>query len=207
MSLIIGFDAGGTFTDSVVFNTETKKIISSGKALTTNFALSQGIKKSLNVTLKDLPIRDKKNIKQIIVSSTTREVLSQLAQIEFDNLEKGVSKTIGLSKIDGISFAEQNVQLSFEVEKFTEKIVELTLQAINVPKGYKIKFYPPKVSLVTTVAFADYDKLNSSFFLANVDASQMAGKSKLKVSINQKPTFAELVKIKPSRVEFLLLPQ
>ena len=33
MSLILGFDAGGTFTDSVVFNTETKKIISSGKAL------------------------------------------------------------------------------------------------------------------------------------------------------------------------------
>ena len=70
MSLILGFDAGGTFTDSVVFNTETKKIISSGKALTTNFDLSQGIEKSLNVTLKDLPIRDKKNIKQIIVSST-----------------------------------------------------------------------------------------------------------------------------------------
>ena len=70
MSLIIGFDAGGTFTDSVIFNTETKKIISSGKALTTNFDLSQGIKESLNITLKDLPIRDKKNIKQIIVSST-----------------------------------------------------------------------------------------------------------------------------------------
>ena len=70
MSLIIGFDAGGTFTDSVVFNTETKKIISSGKALTTNFDLSQGIKKSLNVTLKDLSIRERENIKQIIVSST-----------------------------------------------------------------------------------------------------------------------------------------
>ena len=47
MSLILGFDAGGTFTDSVVFNTETKKIISSGKALTTNFDLSQGIKNHL----------------------------------------------------------------------------------------------------------------------------------------------------------------
>lgn len=128
-------------------------------------------------------------------------------QIEFDNLEKGVSKTIGLSKLDGISFAEQNVQLSFEVEKFTEKIVELPLQAINVPKGYKIKFYPPKVALITTVAFADYDKLNPSFFLANVDASQMAAKNKLEVSINQKPTFAEIVKIKPSRVEFLMIKQ
>ena len=70
MSLIIGFDAGGTFTDSVVFNTETKKIISSGKALTTNFDLSEGIKNSLNVTLKDQSIINKKNIKKIIVSST-----------------------------------------------------------------------------------------------------------------------------------------
>ena len=66
MSLILGFDAGGTFTDSVVFNTETKKIISSGKALTTNFDLSQGIKKSLNVTLKNLPIRDKKILSKLL---------------------------------------------------------------------------------------------------------------------------------------------
>ena len=70
MSLIIGFDAGGTFTDTVVLDTETKKIISSGKALTTNFELSQGIKNSLDLTLKDLSISDKKSIKQIIVSST-----------------------------------------------------------------------------------------------------------------------------------------
>ncbi len=142
----------------------------------------------------------------------TKKQLDQIStiatqQIEFDNLERGVSTTIGLSKLDGISFAKQNVQLSFEVEKFTEKIVELPLQAINVPKGYKIKFYPPKVAIITTVAFADYDKLNTSFFLANIDASQIAGKSKLEVSINQKPTFAEIVKIKPSRVEFLLIKQ
>ena len=58
MSLIIGFDAGGTFTDSVVFDTNTKKIISSGKALTTNFDLSQGIKNSLTETLKDLSSRE-----------------------------------------------------------------------------------------------------------------------------------------------------
>ena len=64
MSLIIGFDAGGTFTDTVVLDTETKKIISSGKALTTNFELSQGIKNSLDLTLKDLSISDKKSIKQ-----------------------------------------------------------------------------------------------------------------------------------------------
>ena len=121
-------------------------------------------------------------------------------------MEKGVSKTIGLSKLDGISFTEQNVQLSFEVENLLKKIVELPLQAINVPNGYKIKFYPPKVAVITTVAFADYDKLNPSFFLANVDASQTT-KNKLEVSIYQKPTFAEIVKIKPSRVEFLLIKQ
>jgi hypothetical protein len=142
----------------------------------------------------------------------TKVKLAQISAVqtqykEFENLDKAITTAIGLNKLDDVSFAEQNLQIYFEVEKFTEKVVEVPLQAINVPKGYKIKFYPPKVSLVTTVAFEDYDKLNTSFFVANVNASQTSGKNKLEVYVNQKPTFAELVKIKPSRVEFLLIKQ
>ena len=142
----------------------------------------------------------------------TEEIVEQISFVEtehivFDQLEEGMSQEIALSKIDGISFFERQVKISFELEKFTEKIVELSIKAINVPEGYKIKFYPPKVSLIITVSFSDYDKLNSSLFVANVDASQLVGKSKLAVAINKQPSFANLVKIKPSRVEFLLIKQ
>jgi len=140
----------------------------------------------------------------------TRESLSEINFIEtdavvFDKVEKAIKQDVDLSDINGISFSEKKVQISFEVEKFTEKIIALTLNPINVAKGYKIKFYPPKVEIITTVAFADYDKLYPSFFIAEVDASHLEGKNKLEVLLSKQPPFAEIVKIKPNRVEFLLI--
>lgn len=126
--------------------------------------------------------------------------------VEFQDLETATSRRVNLTKIEGVSFSQpKNLQVSLAVEKFTEKIVELSLNAVNVPPGYKIKFYPPKVSVVTTVAFSDYDKLNSSLFIAEVDAYKTAGKNKLQVILSKQPTFADIAKIKPNRVEFLLI--
>ena len=70
MSLILGFDAGGTFTDSVVFNSVSKKIISEGKSLTTNTDLSKGIKDSIEISLNKISFDDQKNIKLVVLSST-----------------------------------------------------------------------------------------------------------------------------------------
>ena len=63
MSLIIGFDAGGTFTDSVVFNTETKKIISSGN-VEINF--------ENNYTLKTEEINYLKKTAEVIINYPTK---------------------------------------------------------------------------------------------------------------------------------------
>ena len=70
MSLILGLDAGGTYTDSVIFDSKTQKIISEGKSLTTNFDLSIGIKKSMEISLSKIPIINQNKIKLIVVSST-----------------------------------------------------------------------------------------------------------------------------------------
>ncbi len=142
----------------------------------------------------------------------TKKTLSKINYIEtdsvvFDEVEKAIKQDIDLSDIDGISFSKKQVQISFDVEKFTEKIITLTLSATNVPKGYKIKFYPPKVEIVTTVSFADYNKLDPSFFVAEANANNLEGKNKLEVKLSKKPNFANVVKIKPSRVEFLLIRQ
>ena len=56
MAYVLGFDAGGTFTDSVILDGINQKIISEGKALTTNNDLSIGIKKSLEISLKKTPV-------------------------------------------------------------------------------------------------------------------------------------------------------
>ena len=125
--------------------------------------------------------------------------------IAFENIEKAIKQDLKLNEIEGISFSEEKVQIQFEVEKFTEKIIELPLIAINVPKGYKLKCYPAKIDIVTTVAFNNYNKLNENLFVAQVDASNIKQNKRLDVILSKQPSFTDIVKIKPSRVEFLLI--
>jgi len=77
----------------------------------------------------------------------SKEEMSKINFVEsektdFENIEKAIKQDLKLTELEGISFSEEKVQIQFEVEKFTEKIIELPLRAINVPKGYKIKCYP-----------------------------------------------------------------
>ena len=141
-----------------------------------------------------------------------KEKISKIHFVEsedtaFENIEKAIKQDLKLNEMEGISFSEKKVQIQFEVEKFTEKIIELPLNVINVPKGYKIKCYPAKIDIATTVAFNDYSKLNSNLFVAQVDASNVKQKKRLDVILSKQPPFTDIVKIKPSRVEFLLIKE
>lgn len=49
MSLILGIDTGGTFTDAVIINPETKEIIAEAKSETTHFHLEDGITSVINL--------------------------------------------------------------------------------------------------------------------------------------------------------------
>ena len=140
----------------------------------------------------------------------SKEKLSKIHFVEsentvFENIEKAIKQDFKLNEMEEISFSETKVQIQFEVEKFTEKIIVLPINAINVPKGYKIKFYPAKVEIAITVAFDDYNKLNANLFVAQVDVSDLKQKKKLDVILSKQPPFTDIVKIKPSRVEFLLI--
>ena len=101
MSLILGLDAGGTYTDSVIFDSKTQKIISEGKSLTTNFDLSIGIKKSMDISLNKIPIKNQKQIKLIVVSSamsgTTNDLIKKSKAISnnFSNSEYDVLVSSG----------------------------------------------------------------------------------------------------------------
>ncbi len=129
----------------------------------------------------------------------------QTKRIDFSLVEDSVKQMVKLQPQEDISFTEKKVEISFKVEKFTEKIIELLIKPINVPQGYKIKCYPQKVKIVTTVAFADYEKLNASLFIAEVDGSDMENRKKLEVVLRKQAPFTNILRIKPASVEFLLI--
>ena len=72
---------------------------------------------------------------------------------------------------------------------------------------YKIKCYPAKIDILTTDSFDNYNKLNENLFVAQVDASNLEKKKRLAVILSKQPSFTDIVKITPSRVEFLLIKE
>lgn len=66
MDLVLGIDTGGTFTDGVILDYSTRKVIAATKALTTRYDLSIGILNAIDT----LPIADHAAIKLVSISTT-----------------------------------------------------------------------------------------------------------------------------------------
>ncbi|MGD9307024.1 MAG: hydantoinase/oxoprolinase N-terminal domain-containing protein, partial [Desulfobacterales bacterium] len=51
MTIALGIDTGGTYTDAVLVNSQTGEVLSTAKALTTKHDLSMGIKETISAAL------------------------------------------------------------------------------------------------------------------------------------------------------------
>ena len=48
MSIGLGIDTGGTYTDAVIYDLNSRKVLESAKSLTTKYDLTVGIRNVLN---------------------------------------------------------------------------------------------------------------------------------------------------------------
>ena len=69
MSILLGIDTGGTYTDAVLFD-EDKGVLQASKSLTTKNRLSEGLHSAAKQVLADQPDLDPKDIKLISISTT-----------------------------------------------------------------------------------------------------------------------------------------
>lgn len=77
MAIILGIDTGGTYTDSVIFDTDTKQILCKSKSFTTKADLCIGI----NNSITDLGFADLSKVSEIHLSTTlaTNSILENRA--------------------------------------------------------------------------------------------------------------------------------
>lgn len=97
MSIVLGIDTGGTYTDAVLFDNSTQKVISKAKALTTHQHLEKGIQAVIKTILKKASF-DPKLISLVCVSTT----LATNAVVEGVN-KRICAVLIGLDQVKAIS--------------------------------------------------------------------------------------------------------
>jgi N-methylhydantoinase A/oxoprolinase/acetone carboxylase beta subunit len=64
--LVLGIDTGGTYTDGILLDYHTRKVLASHKSLTTKRDLSIGIE----AVIKNIPLKDPSAIKMVSISTT-----------------------------------------------------------------------------------------------------------------------------------------
>lgn len=104
-----------------------------------------------------------------------------------------------------LSFEPDKVNLSFEVEKFTELSFEVPVETISISN--EITIFPKTVKLSFKIAQKDFNTVTPEYFSVSpetegVDLNKV---SKIKLKLTKKPNQTYDERISPSEVEFLII--
>ncbi len=108
--------------------------------------------------------------------------------------------------LDNTVFAENRARISGDVVKFSEKIFDVEVKALNAPEGYNVKMFPNKVSLVCKASLDQLKRMDSNSFEVTADYQQQGGASNnsLLLQVTKKPNAAYVVSLQQRTVNFVL---
>lgn len=126
-------------------------------------------------------------------------------QKSFTKLEANFEKRLDLILPDKVSVSPDKITLRIIVEKFTEKVMKIPIEVINQPKNAKVKLFPSEIKVLFTVGLSEFDNIKSSDFRALADYNLIEkGVENMKITIEKKPDFIEMIRFSPEAVEFLI---
>jgi len=115
---------------------------------------------------------------------------------------------VSLSIPEQIQCKIKNIDVIIEVEPFVEQLIEYKVQVMNMKKGYTIKLFPEEVQVTLRAPKDKYSMLQTDFLTLKVDASLISAEnSTLDVDVENLPSFIQLQRVYPSRLEFLLIKE
>jgi hypothetical protein len=128
--------------------------------------------------------------------------------LKLDDLQKSTTSRISIKKniSNNISIYPTTIGVKVSIDEFTEKTVEVPLKIINNNDFYDLKLYPKKVAITFLVALSSFQDVDSDFIEAVVDVNEwkQKGHHKFTVKIHRFPAYCKLIKIVPSKIDFII---
>lgn len=127
-----------------------------------------------------------------------------------DDIRSSVRKTLELeipSRL--IQAGQKQIRLHLPVEEFTEASISLPI-TIDCPlplEDGQLRLFPANVEVVYLVALRDYRVVNENMFEVSVTCPQaeLASTDRLHVRLDSYPAFVEVLSIRPSSVDYVIL--
>ena len=140
----------------------------------------------------------------------------QLDAVDFVDTEKlllsdvseSITHTVQLTIPSDVQCKTSEVEVIIEVEPFVEQLLKHKVEVKNLKKGYTLKLFPEVVQVTLQAPKDKYSMFQTDFLKLQVDAALIFQKEKtLPVEVENLPSFIQLKRVYPSRVEFLLIKE
>lgn len=142
-----------------------------------------------------------------VLTDSISEIFTKQLILEDVNSNLLVSVELNLPEnMEDLKFSHNQVQISAEVERFTEGSINVPINIINIPDGIKLKYYPKEISVVYYTSLSNFKSISSSSFIVECDYKALNfNDTYLIPKIVQKPDKVKNVRLNEKRIEFILL--
>jgi hypothetical protein len=107
--------------------------------------------------------------------------------------------------LPNVTFYQNRVRYSLDVEKFTEGKVQVPIEVINVPRGLNVVIFPKEVVLFFQVNLKDFNKVTASDFRVVVDFNNVRGEQDFLIpEVIKKPDFTSNLRLNEKKIQFII---
>ncbi|MGE5383401.1 MAG: hypothetical protein ACM3PX_08250 [Omnitrophica WOR_2 bacterium] len=185
-----------------VFEREFKKRVPVKANLVLSFATQFQLYDSLKLSPDSVTIFGIKSIiDTIYFINTERQSLKNLKQSRLVTLSVIKPKAKPM-----VTLSTDTIIAELSVERFTEADVEVPITG-TFDKNTILRTFPDMVTLTCRVAMREYERLDPALFSVTINPKDVtkSGNNLAEVIVSRQPSFAKVIRIKPEKVEFLIL--
>lgn len=140
-----------------------------------------------------------------------------LEQIETKNFTLSPSRPhfseeVDLQLFNGLgntTYSHRKVRIVGEIFKFSERIIQVPINVINVPQDMVVRIFPEMASILCRDRLDVLKELQGSDFDVSADYGQLTGDGNniMKLKLTKSPDSINVVQLKDDTVEFILMKQ
>lgn len=127
-------------------------------------------------------------------------------KINLENISDTTRRRIPLNSERGVKFVPASVEMTFPVDIYTEKTVEVPLHGVNFPADKALRTFPSKVQITFQVGLKRFRSIKASDFIINISYEELLklGSDKYMVKLKSSPSGINQIRIVPEQVDFLI---
>ncbi|MBT8272839.1 MAG: YbbR-like domain-containing protein [Bacteroidia bacterium] len=130
-------------------------------------------------------------------------------ELKLENINTNISTRIGLEfpANDQLRLSERLVNVTAEVERFTEGSIEVPVILRNVPDDVKLKIYPKNIEVIFYANLSQYKSIASNSFIVECDYNEALASNTtyLIPKITQRPEQVKNARLNSDRIEFIIV--